>query len=160
MDYKLKTKNLVKILLATDHAGFELKELIKTFLTELSYEAEDQGAFEYNSEDDYPDFIKLAASEISKNSIEQKAIIFGGSGQGEAMLANRFKNVRAVVYNSHNLEIIKLSREHNDANILSIGARFLNEEQVKEAIKLWLETDFSNEERHIRRIEKIENLNN
>jgi len=160
MDYKLKTKNLVKILLATDHAGFELKEVIKTFLTELSYEVEDKGAFEYNSEDDYPDFIKLAAMSVSQDFEEKKAIIFGGSGQGEAMLANRFKNVRAVVYNSHNLEIIKLSREHNNANILSIGARFLNEEQTKEAIKLWLETDFSNEERHIRRIEKIENLNN
>ncbi|MCF6276944.1 MAG: RpiB/LacA/LacB family sugar-phosphate isomerase [Candidatus Magasanikbacteria bacterium] len=143
-----------KIYLATDHAGFELKEKIKQFLIERNFEIEDKGAVEHNEKDDYPDFISLVAKEISQNP-NKKAIIFGGSGQGEAMAANRFPNVRAVVFYGGNLEIIKLSREHNDANILSIGARFLNEEEAKTAIELWLNTEFTNEERHIRRIEKI-----
>ena len=156
----LKNKEVKdKVLITSDHAGFELKQEIIPYLIKLGYEIEDKGPFEYHSEDDYPDFIAPVAKEVSKDA-SLRAIIIGGSGQGEAITANRFENIRAVVYNAPNLEIIKLSREHNDANILSIGARFLNEEQVKEAIKLWLETDFSNEERHIRRIEKIENLNN
>ena len=146
-------QNPKKILIATDHAGFELKESLKLFLGELGYEIEDKGAYEYHSEDDYPDFIKLVASAVSENPNELKGLILGGSGQGEAITANRFKNVRAIVYNSPNLEIIKLSREHNDANILSVGARFLTEEQAKEAVKLWLKSPFSEDERHIRRIE-------
>lgn len=146
-----------KVLIAADHAGFKLKESLKLFLVESGYEIEDKGAYENNPEDDYPDFIKLASSEVSEKPNDLRAVILGGSGQGEAIVANRFKNVRAVVYNSPNLEIIKLSREHNDSNILSLGARFLNEEQAKEALKLWLETSFSEEERHIRRIQKIEN---
>ncbi|MBU4536490.1 RpiB/LacA/LacB family sugar-phosphate isomerase [Patescibacteria group bacterium] len=146
-----------KVLMATDHAGFELKESLKFFLKELGYTVEDKGAYEYDSEDDYPDFIKSVAMEISENSEEFKAIILGGSGQGEAIVANRFKNVRAVVYNFLDFDIIKLSREHNNANILSLGARFLTKDHTKEAVKLWLETPFSGEERHIRRIQKIDN---
>ncbi len=152
--------NTKKILIATDHAGFELKEIIKTFLIDLDYEVDDKGAFEYQSGDDYPDFIIPVASEISQNPKDLRAIILGGSGQGEAIVANRFKNVRAVVYNSPNLEIIKLARQHNDANILSLGARFLTEGDAKEAINLWVNTPFLEEERHQRRIEKIENLTN
>lgn len=144
-----------KIYLASDHAGFELKNKIKEFLIEKGFEVEDKGALEYNETDDYPDFISLAAKEISQNP-NNKAIIFGGSGQGEAMTANHFSNVRTAVYYGGNLEIIKLSREHNDANILSIGARLVDEDEAKEAIELWLNTEFSNEERHIRRIRKIE----
>ncbi|MCK5286098.1 MAG: RpiB/LacA/LacB family sugar-phosphate isomerase [Candidatus Pacebacteria bacterium] len=146
-----------KILIASDHAGFELKEVIKLFLKDLDYEIEDKGAFEYHSEDDYPDFVKPVAFEISQNSEEYKAIILGASGQGEAMVANRFDNVRAVVYNSSNLEIIRLSKEHNDANILSLGAKFISDRDATDAIKLWLETPFSEEIRHSRRIQKINN---
>jgi len=83
------------------------------------------------------------------------AIVLGGSGQGEAIAANKVKGVRAVVYNSHNLEIIRLSKDHNNANVLSLGARFLTAEQAKEAVKLWLETPFSYDERHVRRLNKI-----
>ena len=158
MDYKLKTNNLPKLLIASDHAGFELKKKLIEYLNNLSYSVKDIGPFEYHSEDDYPDFITPVAQEVSKN-INLRAIIIGGSGQGEAIMANRFANVRAVVYNSPNLEIIKLSREHNDANILSLGARFLSVAEAKEAIELWLKTEFSNEKRHLRRIEKIDKLN-
>ena len=147
-----------KILLATDHAGFELKEVLKKFLLNFDYEVEDMGAYEYHSEDDYPDFISLAAQKVSQNSTEYLAIILGGSGQGEAMTANRYKKVRAMVYNCPNLNLIKLGRRHNNSNILSLGARFLSENEAEDAVKLWLETTFSEEARHSRRVTKIDNL--
>ena len=141
--------------LATDHAGFEMKEFIKSALEELGYTIIDYGAFEYEEGDDYPDCIGLAASEISQNP-EDRAVIFGGSGQGEAMAANRYPNVRATAYYHFDPEIIKLSREDNNANMLSIGSRFLSNEEVLESVLFWLEIPFSDEERHLRRIEKIE----
>ncbi|MCK5022244.1 MAG: RpiB/LacA/LacB family sugar-phosphate isomerase [Candidatus Pacebacteria bacterium] len=146
----------MKILITSDHAGFELKKEIISYLKELNFEVEDKGPFEYQSEDDYPDFIKPVADEVSKNPEKLKAIVIGGSGQGEAIVANRLKNVYAVIYYAHNLEIIKLSREHNNANILSLGARFISSDDAKEAVKLWLETPFSGDERHLRRINKID----
>ena len=143
--------------LATDHAGFELKEFIKRALIELGHEVEDHGAFEYEPGDDYPDYIKLAAQAVSENPDEERAIIFGGSGQGEAMVANRFPEVRATVYYHFNPEIIKLSRAHNNANILSIGARFVTKEEALESILFWLEIPFDGG-RHERRIEKIDQI--
>ena len=111
-----------------------------------------------NSEDDYPEFIKKAAKAVSEATDGSRAIVLGGSGQGEDMVADKFPNVRSAEYYGGNLEIIKLSREHNDANVLSLGARFLSLDEAKEAVKLWLETSFSDEERHKRRIDQIENL--
>ena len=143
------------IYLASDHAGFALKEKIKAVLESEGYETKDLGPLSFNPDDDYPDFVKLAAEEVSKNPRNSKAIVLGGSGQGEAMVANRYKNARAAVYYGGPEEIIKLSREHNDANILSLGARFLKEDEALKAVKLWLETDFSQEERHKRRVEKF-----
>ena len=145
----------MKIFLATDHAGFELKEKLLSFLKDLGYEVEDKGAFSYDKDDDYPDFISQVAEEVSKDK-ESKGIILGGSGQGEAIVANKFPNIRASVYYGGDFEIISLSRKHNDSNILSLGSRFVSEDLAKEAVKLWLETDFSGEERHLRRIKKIE----
>lgn len=155
----------MKIYLATDHAGFELKEKLKEFLTEQGYDVEDCGAFEMNSDDDYPDFIKIAAKKVSAcehgnplTSSGQKqcvGIVFGGSGQGEAMVANRYKHVRAAVYYGGAPKIITLSREHNDANILSLGARFVTEGEAKKAVALWLKTPFTKKERHLRRIHKF-----
>lgn len=162
----------MKVLFATDHAGFELKEKLVPYVKELGYEAEDLGAFEYDENDDYPDSISKVAKEISQNPATDKGIILGGSGQGEAIVANRFPNVRAIVYNGQceHKDIpglpagrkvpneIVISREHNDANIISLGARFLNEESAKEAVKLWLSAEFSEEERHVRRIAKIKEI--
>lgn len=145
------------IYLATDHAGFELKEKVKEFLKKERYEVEDFGAYQLHPDDDYPDFISKAAEAVSKDP-QSKAIILGGSGQGEAIVANKFPGVRAVVYYGNNAEIIKLSREHNNANILSLGARFVSEDEALKMVKLWLETPFSKEERHLRRIEKIKNM--
>ncbi len=150
----------MKIFFASDHAGFALKEKLVPFVEGLGYEVEDMGAEELDTNDDYPDFISKAAAEVSKNPDAARAIILGGSGQGEAIVANRFPHVRAIVFygmpETSELNLIALSREHNDANILSLGARFLNEDDAREAIQTWLDTAFSGEERHVRRIKKIE----
>src|SRR3989344_8286910 len=147
----------MKIYFASDHAGFEMKNALKKYVKELGYEVEDSGAYELDPDDDYTLFIKRAAESVSKNPENTKAIILGGSGQGEDMVADKFPHIRSVEYYGGNLEIVKLSREHNDANVLSLGARFISLEEAKEAVKLWLETSFSNEERHARRISEIEN---
>jgi len=148
----------MKIFLGTDHAGFELKEVLKKYLRdELGYEVSDEGAFALDLDDDYPDFVRIVAKRVASDPGGSRGVILGGSGQGEAIVANRFKNVRAVVYYSNNLDIIKLSREHNDANVLSLGARFLTADEAKKAVKLWLETKASSNERHLRRIKKIDN---
>ncbi|MBI2098687.1 MAG: RpiB/LacA/LacB family sugar-phosphate isomerase [Candidatus Wildermuthbacteria bacterium] len=142
------------IYLATDHAGFELKEEIKKYLGELGMETEDMGAFHFDPDDDYPDFVIPAAQKVSENPEENRAIIFGASGQGEAIAANKAQGVRAAVYYGGPLDLVKLSRSHNNANVLSLGAKFLTLEEAKEAVKLWLETGFDGG-RHERRIEKI-----
>lgn len=144
------------IYLASDHAGYELKEKIKKFLESSGYKVKDCGAFKLDAGDDYPDFIHPAAKAVSRKPKENLAIILGGSGEGEAMTANRYKNVRAAVYYGGEKEIIRLSREHNDANVLSLGARFLSEKDALSAVGLWLKLPFPRKERHQRRIEKIE----
>ena len=146
-----------KIFLGTDHAGFELKEYVKKHLLKLGMEVEDMGAHKLDSKDDYPDFIVPVAKKVSKNQ-NSRGIVFGASGQGEAIVANKIKGIRAALYYGRNMEIVKLSRTHNDANILSLGARFLSKEEAIEAINLWLKTGFSKEPRHIRRIKKISNI--
>ena len=140
--------------IATDHAGLELKEKVKSYLSKLDYEVVGHGAYEYDALDDYPDFIFPCAEAVSKDP-NSKGIILGGSGQGEAMAANRVKGVRAAVFYNGPDEIIKLSRQHNDANILSLGARFMSDQEMYKIIKLWLSTDFESG-RHKRRIEKLD----
>ena len=144
----------MKIHVATDHAGLELKEKVKLYLSDLNYEVIDHGAYEYDALDDYPDFIFPCANAVSNDS-ESKGIILGGSGQGEAMAANRVKGVRAAVFYNGPDEIIKLSRQHNNANILSLGARFMSEKEMYKIIEVWLSTDFESG-RHQRRIEKLD----
>lgn len=148
----------MKVYLATDHAGFDLKEKVKDSLQKEKYDVTDCGAYLFDKEDDYPDFISKAVSEVSKDPGNSRGIIFGGSGQGEAIVANKYKGVRATVFYGGQKDIISLSREHNDANVLSIGARFVEGEEILVLIKQWLEMPFSNEERHKRRIEKIKKI--
>jgi len=144
------------IYIATDHAGFKLKENLVPFIEGLGYEVTDCGAHTYDKADDYPDFISKAALEVSKDQENNRAIVLGGSGQGEAIVANRMSGVRAVVYYGGDIEIVQLGREHNNANILSLGARFVSGEDAQRAVKTFLETPFPEEERHVRRINKID----
>jgi ribose 5-phosphate isomerase B len=147
------------LVVAADHAGFALKEAIKSHLTSAGYSIADVGAYEFKGDDDYPIYMATAALKVAQDvSGGTKAIIFGGSGQGEAIVANRFPGVRAAVWYGGKEEIIKLSREHNDANVLSIGARFVDGEEVKKVIKLWLDTPFGADERHMKRIAQIDNI--
>lgn len=160
----------MKIYLGADHAGFDLKTKVKKFLEEKDYAVEDCGAFEVAIDDDYPDIVNRVVLAVQKDP-RGMGIIFGGSGQGEAMVANRAKGIRAVVFygplapigaadvtgrkSSDPFEIIRLSREHNNANVLSLGARFLKDSDALKAIELWLKTPFSNEGRHVRRLNKF-----
>lgn len=147
------------IILAADHAGFAAKEAVKKFLIGKDYQVTDVGAHELKEGDDYPVYMAAAALKVAEDITGgTKAIIFGGSGQGEAMVANRFPGVRAAVWYGGDIEILKKSREHNDANVLSIGARFVGEQAACEAVAKWLETSFSGDERHKRRIEQIDSI--
>lgn len=163
----------MKIYIGSDHTGYEIKEKLKTYLAEigLGYEITDKGAFKYDADDDYPDFVRPVAEAVVKDE-GSFGVLLGGSGQGEAMCANRVRGARTAVFYGEELadeaidikgtksvdsfEIIKLSRKHNDANILSLGVRFLSEDEIKFAIELFLSTKFENEERHIRRIKKLD----
>ncbi|MFA6273158.1 MAG: RpiB/LacA/LacB family sugar-phosphate isomerase [Candidatus Paceibacterota bacterium] len=157
----------MRILIASDHAGFELKNTLFNFLKEKNFEVVDCGPDKLDKEDDYPDFVAPVAKEISTDETGKTfGIVIGGSGQGEAMCANRFPRVRAVVFYGNpersdlssdlRSDLIKLTRQHNNANVLAIGARFVSKEEAKKAVLLWLETPFGGETRHLRRIEKID----
>ena len=144
----------MKIYIAADHAGFNLKNYLKKQLLADGYDIEDCGAFDFDPLDDYPDFIIPAAEKVA-NQPNSRGIIIGGSGQGEAMAANRIQGVRAAVYYDGPIEIVKLSRLHNNANILSLGARFLSVERATEILNIWLEEKFEGE-RHENRINKLD----
>ena len=144
----------MRIHIATDHAGLELKNSIKTYLINKGYDVMDHGAHEYDPLDDYPDFIFPCAKAVAAED-DSRGIILGGSGQGEAMAANRIKGVRAVVYYNGPEEIVKLSREHNSANVLSLGARFMTAKEIYDVIDLWLHEPFAGG-RHQGRIEKLD----
>lgn len=144
-----------KIYLAGDHAGFKLKGKIKPWLEKKGHRVTDMGPFEYNPRDDYSDFVIPLAKKVALDK-KSRGIIMAGSGQGEIIAANRIKGARAVLFYGGNPNILKLSREHNDSNILSMGARFLNEKQIKKAIDIWLKAPFSNAVRHKRRLAKNE----
>ena len=146
----------MKIYIGSDHAGFEMKRELIAHLSEKGYELYDCGPEKYNHDDDYPDYISIVAKHISKDA-EAKGIVIGYSGQGEAMVANRFPNIRCAVFYGGSKHVLTLSREHNDANILSLGSNFITTQEAKDAVLLWLSTKFSGEERHVRRIQKIEN---
>lgn len=146
----------MKIFIASDHAGFEMKRFLIKSLRDEGLHVDDCGPEEFQHDDDYPDYISIAAQEVSNNP-ESRGIVVGWSGQGEAMVANRFPNVRCALFYGGSKHAVTLSREHNDANMISIGAHFVTNPEAFEAVLLWLHTKFSGEERHIRRIKKIEN---
>ncbi|HEX5774397.1 MAG TPA: RpiB/LacA/LacB family sugar-phosphate isomerase [Candidatus Paceibacterota bacterium] len=143
-----------KVYLASDHAGFALKQALIPYIGTLGHAAEDMGAHEEVSGDDYPDYVLPCAERVAAEA-GSFGIVIGGSGQGEAMAANRVRGARAAVFYGGNPEIPQLAREHNDANILSLGARFASEEEAKEAVRAFLATPFSGEERHARRLGKF-----
>jgi ribose 5-phosphate isomerase B len=145
----------MNIHIATDHAGYDLKEHLKSFLQKQGHQVTDHGAFSYDTDDDYPDFVIPCAEAVAKDS-KSLGIIIGGSGQGEALCANKITGIRAGVYYGGDLEIVSLLKEHNNANILSLGARFITSDQAEQAVTLFLETEFSGDERHVRRLGKLE----
>ncbi len=146
------------IYLACDHRGYELKEKLKRWLEEWQQEFEDLGPFEFDPKDDYPDFISRVGERVSQDPEGSLGIVMGHTGQGEAITANKYKHVRAVIYYGGLPDMVKLTKEHNHANVLSLAATFMSEAEVKSAIKLWLDTPFMFEERHVRRIKEIDSI--
>ena len=130
------------------------KNVLKKYLIENGHDVTDHGAHEYDALDDYPDFIFPCAHAVVADS-ESRGIILGGSGQGEAMAANRIKGVRAAVFYNGPEEIVRLSREHNNANILSLGARFMSENEIFDVVELWLNEPFEGG-RHQTRLDKLD----
>jgi ribose 5-phosphate isomerase B len=140
----------MKISLGTDHAGFKYKERVKQLLGELGHQVKDFGTF--NEEPvDYPIFIRPAAEAVVRGETE-RGIVFGGSGNGEAMAANKVHGVRCAL--CWNEETARLSRQHNDANVLSIGQRVIQEDMALKIVRVWLETAFEGG-RHQRRVEQL-----
>jgi ribose 5-phosphate isomerase B len=165
----------MKIAIASDHAGFELKNKLVEILKSRGQDVVDCGPDSFDPNDDYPDFIGKASEMVSSDSTIT-GIILGGTGQGEQITANKYVGVRCALFygpirpnsevdisgrkSDDPYEIIKLAREHNDANMLSIAVRFVNEDEAVKAIELFLNTPFSHDERHVRRIEKIRDIEN
>jgi ribose 5-phosphate isomerase B len=152
----MQAKRRMKIYIGGDHAGFFLKEKLKKYSEKSGYEVEDTGPYQYNPDDDYPDFVIPLAKKVARDK-NSRGIIIAGSGQGEIIAANKSKGIRAVVYYGGNENIIRLSRQHNNSNILSLGARFVNEKEAERAIDVWLKTKFDGG-RHLRRLKKIEKI--
>ncbi len=164
-------KGIMKIALSTDHAGFEQLQKLKEVLIAEGYDCVDFGPKQFDENDDYPDFIFPAAKAVANGECDL-GIIWGGSGQGEAMAANRIKGVRCMVYYGpavakrainaegtearDNLEMLRLSRDHNHANMLSLAGRFLDDADVEQAVSVWLDAPVSDAERHARRVKKLD----
>jgi ribose 5-phosphate isomerase B len=142
----------MKIGIGSDHAGFEYKERIKQLLRELGHEVRDFGTDSPQEPVDYPDFIRPVAQAVARGEFE-RGIVLGGSGNGEAIVANRIRGVRCTL--CWNLESARLGREHNDGNVLSLGQRMLSPDLALEIVKVWLTTPFAGG-RHERRIREID----
>ena len=153
--------------------GYELKNTLVDFVRTLGHEVEDCGSYTYDLSDDYPGIIAVAAKKLSddiSHDVQSRAILLGGSGQGEAMVANRFSGVRAAVYYGEPAkgaqpdaagkvaDLIHLIRVHNNANALSLGARFVTTDEAREAVRMWLSTEFSGEDRHAKRNRMIDHI--
>jgi ribose 5-phosphate isomerase B len=151
----------MKVHIATDHAGFELKEFLRNKLEKSGYKVIDHGAYEYDKNDDYTDFcIKCSKAVLDDNQnndgtndYESLGIVIGGSGNGEQIISNKVTGIRAAL--GWSIETAELSRQHNNANVIGIGARMHNNEQALKIVKAFIDTKFSHDERHKRRIKKI-----
>lgn len=146
----------MKIHIATDHAGLEFKNILAKHLEQNGHEVVDHGAYEYDAQDDYPEFIIKAAEAVADdliNGVETLGVVFGGSGNGEQIAANKVKGIRAALV--WNEDTAKLARQHNNANIISIGARQHDEAEALKLIDMFISEHFSAEERHARRIGQI-----
>ena len=141
----------MKIALGTDHAGYHRKEQVKELVESLGHEVVDFGTFSDEAVD-YPKFIRPAAEAVARGECE-RAIVFGGSGNGEAMAANKVRGVRCAL--CWNEEVARLSRQHNDANVLSLGERVIPEETALALVRVWLTTEFEGG-RHARRIAQLD----
>lgn len=160
----------MNVYFAGDHAGFALKAALVEHVRGLGHDAEDLGAAVLDSEDDYPDFVTLCATRVAHEP-GSFGILVGGSGQGEAMCANRIRGARAAVFyglmpatetldiegahSEDGYDLVRIARRHNDANLLAIGARFVSGKQAAEAVRIFLETPFSGSPRHARRLAKF-----
>lgn len=152
------------IYLGADHRGFLLKEELKKFLTDSGLEVQDVGAFEYNKDDDYVDFARIASEKIVECLMQDhrdspracRGVFICGSGHGMAIVADKFKGLRSAL--AFNRDVAIQSREHEDANILVLASDWLSVEEAKEIVLVWLKTPFSGEERHVRRLKKIQEI--
>lgn len=141
----------MKIALASDHAGYDYKEAIQLWLTQRGHDVRDFGTFS-TEPCDYPDFIRPAANAVSRGEC-QRGVVLGGSGNGEAMVANKVRRIRCAL--CWNEESARLSRQHNDANMLSLGQRMLTRELALRIVEIWLSTPFEGG-RHLVRVRKID----
>ena len=139
----------MRVHLGSDHAGFELKEAIVRRLSELGHEPVDHGPAEYVATDDYPPYV-LRAAEGTAGDTGSLGVVLGGSGNGEAMAANKVKGIRCAL--AWSTETAQLAREHNDANVVSLGARMHDEATALGILEAFLDTPYSGDERHTRRI--------
>ena len=142
----------MRIYLGSDHAGYDLKNHLATWLTAAGHEAVDCGPHAYDAEDDYPPYVMLAATKVAAEP-DSLGVVIGGSGNGEAIAANKVHGIRAALAWSE--ETARLGRQHNNANVISIGARMHTEDEATKFVEAFIATAFSNEERHIRRIEMM-----
>lgn len=146
------------IYIGADHRGFNLKESLKLYLNEAGYEVADVGNQIYDRDDDYPDFASLVARKVSLDPENSRGVVICGSGVGVDVVANKYRNVRAAL--AHSPDQAMASRNDVNANVLALSSDFLTEDEVKKILMVWLQTPFSEEERHRRRLEKIEKVEN
>ncbi|MDP3052521.1 MAG: RpiB/LacA/LacB family sugar-phosphate isomerase [bacterium] len=141
------------IFIGADHRGFNLKEKLKQFISNRGYTVDDKGNDHYDEVDDYPDFVAAVAQEVAQDPDNRRGILICGSGVGIDVTANKFSRIRSALAN--NPDQAFSSRNDVDANVLCLAADFLDEEQAKKILSVWLQTPFSKEERHKRRLKKI-----
>jgi ribose 5-phosphate isomerase B len=142
----------MRVAIGSDHAGFELKENLKNFLKEKGYDYYDFGAETFDHQDDYPEYGRRVAEAVASGEYD-RGIVVCGTGMGISLAANKVPGVRAVA--CYTTDMARISRAHNDANVLALGGRLIAKELASDIVTAWLETPFSEEERHVRRIQQI-----